>query len=167
MSMSGGGSSSQQESKPLTPQEMQGYYDQAMKNLAPVMPQTVNPVQQQTLTGGDYQALQQGYEAPIQRQQDLALKQNNQDMADRGIFTSLNAVRSNDNTRETFAPQFAAARAKALEMKAAEQTQGNQINAANEQAKWRPADYLQSLWTGGKGQTTNGSSFAANGGFSI
>jgi hypothetical protein len=145
---------------------MQVYYDQAMSNLTPVIP-TVTPVQQQTLTGGDYAALQQGYEAPIQRQQDLALKQNNQDMADRGIFTSLNAVKSNDNTRETFAPQFAAAGAKALEMKAAEQTQGNQIGAANEQNKWKTADYLQNMWLGGKGQTSLGNSSGSGFNFGI
>lgn len=166
MSMSGGGSKSTQESKPLTPQEMQGYYDQAMTNLKPLMP-GVTPVQQQTLTDGDYQALTDAYTAPVLRDKALAMKDSNQNAADRGIFTSLNALRLNNDVNERFAPQIAAAGGKALEMKAAEQTQGNQISAANEQAKWRPADYLQSLWTGGKGQTTNGTSFAANGGFSI
>lgn len=166
MSMSGGGSKSTQESKPLTPAEMQGYYDQAMTNLTPVMP-TVAPVQQQTLTGGDYKALEDAYAAPVLRDKALAMKDSNQNAADRGIFTSLNALRLNNDVNERFAPQISAAGGKALEMKAAEQTQGNQIAAANEQAKWRPADYLQSLWTGSKGQSTNGTSFAANGGFSI
>lgn len=157
MSLSGSKQSSSQSSKPLTPQEMQAYYDQAMGNLNPAIPKNT-PVQQQTLTSGDYDALARGYEAPIQRQQDLALAQNDQEAADRGIYSSLNAFRLKNATREGFAPQFAAAGAKALEMKAAEQTQGNQLALANEQAKWRLPEYLQSLWTGGKGQTSSGSS---------
>ncbi len=164
MSLGGSQQSSSQTSKPLTPQEMQAYYDQAMKNLTPVLP-TNTPVQQQTLTGGDYEALTKGYEAPIQRQQDLALAQNDQEAADRGIFSSLNAFRLKNATREAFAPQFAAAGSKALEMKAGEQTQGNQIALANEQAKWRLPEYLQSLWTGGRGSVTSGSS--SGGGFNV
>ena len=161
---------SSQESKPLTPEEMQAYFDQARGNLNGVIP-TSGPVQQQTLTGGDYAKLEDAYRAPILRDRELALKDSNQTASDRGIFTSMNAVRNNNDVLERFAPTLAAAGGKALEMKAAEQTQGNQLALANDQNAWRGADYLKDLWLGGKGQTSSsssrGSSFNTQGGFQI
>lgn len=169
MSMSGGGS--KQESKPLTPEEMQGYYDVAMKNLSPYMPtgSTYNAPTQQTLTGGDYNKLREAYTAPIDREKALALKASDQAMSDRGIYSSLNAVRNNSDVAAKFAPQYAAAEGQAINQKANELNAGNTMAMANAQAatadKWRPADYLAQLWGSGKGQTSSG--FAANGGFTI
>lgn len=163
MGFSGGKQSSSQSSKPLTPLEMQEYYDQAMKNLGPLMPgNSYQAPAQQTLTGGDYAALEKAYAAPVQRQQDLALKTNDQAMADRGIYTSLNAIRAGNDVRETYAPQFASVGGFTMGMKANEQAQGNQMALANAQAQqesaWRPADYLGQLWGGGKANKSSGKS---------
>lgn len=143
--------------------------------VAPLIERRDNP---ERLSQGDWEKLQAGLEAPIARQQQLALKENDQAMSDRGIFTSLNAIRSNDSTRETFAPQFAAAGATATQMKAEDINRTNNllaadtaaVNAANMEnanrryeSGWRPADYKAGLWNGTGGVISGGSA----GGWSI
>ena len=116
---------------------------------------------------GDYAKVQAGLEAPIQRQQDLALKQNDQAMSDRGIYTSLNALRSNDSTRETYAPQFAGTGVALANLKAGDIAATNTANMENAnrqyESSWRPADYRAGLWNGTGGTISSGSS----GGWSI
>lgn len=167
MSVSGGGSRGTTESKPITPEEMQAYFDVAKRNLDPLVPTGPGTVQQQTLTGGDYKALEDSYTAPLMRDRALALREADQNASDRGIYTSLNALRLRDDVNAGYAPQITAARGKALEMKANELAQGNQLAVTNEANKWRLPEYYASLWTGGKGQTSSGSNAAVQGGFNI
>jgi len=119
------------------------------------------------LGDGDYSRVSEGLNATTQRQQDLALKANDQAMADRGIYTSLNALRSNDTTRETYAPRFAANDATVMQMKAQDIAGANAAaqDAAKQkyEASWRPADYKAGLWNGTGGVISSGSS----GGWSI
>jgi len=109
---------------------------------------------------GDYAKVQAGLEAPIQRQQDLALRQNDQAMSDRGIYTSLNALRSNDSTREAYAPQFAGTAVTTANLKAGDISAANQaaMENANRQyeSKWRPADYKAGIWNGTGGTISSG-----------
>lgn len=116
---------------------------------------------------GDYDRVKAGLDAGTERQQSLALKANDQEMADRGIYTSLNALRSNDTTRETYAPQFAANDATVVQMKAQDLAGANAAaqDAAKHkyEASWRPADYKAGLWNGTGGVISSGSS----GGWSI
>ena len=109
---------------------------------------------------GDYARVNAGLNAGTDRQQTLALKQNNQAMSDRGIYTSLNALRSNDNTRETYAPQFAANDATTMQMKAQDiaGANANKAKTADQQyeSSWRPADYKAGLWNGTGGVVSSG-----------
>lgn len=173
MSMNAGKQSSNSSSRPLTPQEMQGYYDQALSNISQYVPggNSYQAPTQKTLTGGDYKALEAAYAAPVQRQQDLALKETDQSLADRGIWSSLNAERAATGVREAYAPQFAAAGGQAIQAKAQEQAQGNQMALVNAAAKdaaaWRPADYYGQLWGTGKANLSSGKSSGWNGGFTF
>lgn len=173
MGASGGGQSSSTTTKPLTPQEMQGYYDQAMKNVEPYVPTGVSyqAPTQQTLTEGDYQALTDAYTAPLDRQKSIDLKASDQAMADRGIYTSRNAIQNNNDVNAAYAPQYAAATGQAIQAKANELSQGNTMAMANAAAtdasKWRPADFIANMWGTGKASSSNSSSSGANGGFSI
>lgn len=181
MSMSGGSQGSSQTTRPLTPQEMQGYYNQAMSNLSTVMPNGsayVAPMQQ-TLTGGDYDRLQsdtlKGYTAGLDYAKSKDIEGVNQNLANRGIWSSGLADKAVQDREVAFAPQYAAAGAQStqagLTAKQAELTQGNQMAMANAAAKneaaWRPADYLGQLWGMGKASSSTGSSYGAQGGFSI
>jgi len=116
---------------------------------------------------GDYARVSEGLNAGTERQQGLALKANDQAMADRGIYTSLNALRSNDSTREAYAPQFAANDAAVMQMKAQDVAGANAAaqDAAKQkyEASWRPADYKAGMWNGTGGTISSGSS----GGWSI
>jgi hypothetical protein len=116
---------------------------------------------------GDYGRVSAGLNAGTERQQGLALKANDQAMADRGIYTSLNALRSNDSTREAYAPQFAANDATVMQMKAQDIAGANAAaqDAAKQkyEASWRPADYKAGLWNGTGGVISSGTS----GGWSI
>lgn len=116
---------------------------------------------------GDYNTVREGLNAGTTRREALALKANDQAMSDRGIFTSLNALRSNDSTREAFNPQFAANDAEVVRMKAQDIAGANAAaqDAAKQryEASWRPADYKAGLWNGTGGVISSGTS----GGWSI
>ena len=116
---------------------------------------------------GDYSRLRDGLNATTERQQSLALRDNDQDAADRGIFTSLNAMRLRNDTREAFAPQFAANDATTVQMKAQDLAGSNTAAMENAnrayESKWRPADYKAGLWNGTGGVVSSG----ASGGWSI
>ena len=119
------------------------------------------------LGSGDYARVSAGLNAGTERQQGLALQQNDQAMADRGIYSSLNALRSNDSTREAYAPQFAANDATVMQMKAGDIAGANAsaADAAKQkyESSWRPADYKAGLWNGTGGTVSSGNS----GGWSI
>ncbi len=116
---------------------------------------------------GDYATVREGLNAGVTRQQQLALEANDQAMADRGIYSSLNALRSNASVREGYAPQFAANDATVVQMKAQDIAGANAAaqDAAKQkyEASWRPADYKAGLWNGTGGVISSGSS----GGWSI
>lgn len=116
---------------------------------------------------GDYETVRSGLNASTERQQNLALRDSDQNASDRGIFTSLNALRLNNDVRERFAPQFAANDAKVVEMKAQDLAGANAAAMENAnrlyESKWRPADYKAGLWNGTGGVISSGSS----GGWSI
>jgi hypothetical protein len=116
---------------------------------------------------GDYRRVSEGLNAGTTRQQQLALEANDQAMADRGIYSSLNALRSNASVREGYAPQFAANDAAVVQMKAQDIAGANAAaqDAAKQkyEASWRPADYKAGLWNGTGGVISSGSS----GGWSI
>lgn len=109
---------------------------------------------------GDYARVNAGLNAGTERQQGLALKANDQAMSDRGIYTSLNALRSNDSIREAYAPQFAANDATTMQMKAQDLAGVNTAAMENANRKyessWRPADYKAGLWNGTGGVVSSG-----------
>lgn len=173
MSMSGGGSKQSSETRPLTPQEQQAYYDQAMTNIKPYMQGADSYVAptQKTLTDGDYEALTRAVTAPLDQAKKIDMAASDQAMADRGIYTSLNALRNNNDVSEKYAPAYAQAGGVAVNAKANELTQGNtmamQNAAAIDAAKWRPADYIANLYGAGKGSSSSSSGGSAQGGFSL
>jgi superfamily II DNA helicase RecQ len=116
---------------------------------------------------GDYARVRDGLNATTERQQSTALRANDQDAADRGIFTSLNALRLKNDTREAYAPQFAANDATTVQMKAQDVAGANTAAMENAnrvyESKWRPADYKAGLWNGTGGVVSSGTS----GGWSI
>jgi hypothetical protein len=116
---------------------------------------------------GDYSKVRDGLNASTTRQQDLGLQASDQAMSDRGIYTSLNALRANNDVRERYAPQFAANDATTMQMKATDIAGVNAANMENANrtydASWRPADYKAGLWNGTGGTVSSGNS----GGWSI
>jgi hypothetical protein len=123
----------------------------------------------------DYDQLQdrltEGYTAPIDRARARQMQQSNQDMSDRGIYTSLNAIRANNSVDEGYIPQYAQAGANATN--ARYQLEAGDIAAANAakmenanrtyEAKWRPEDYKAGVWNGTGGVVSSGKT----GGWSI
>ena len=171
-----GSQSSGSTSRPLTAQERQDVYTAGMQNLGADIPTaTYQAPTQQRLTNGDYNKLQgdllAGYTAPIDRAKSVDLKASDQAMADRGIYTSLNAIRANNDVNERYIPQYAAAGANATnkryDLQTAENAAGNQMAMDNAkqvyESKWRPADYKAGLWNGTGGTISSGTS----GGWSI
>lgn len=162
--LGGGKQKSSSSSGPITAEQQQGYYNQAMSNLRQYMPgaDSYQAPQQQTLTGGDYEALTNAYTAPLDRTKSVDMAASDQAMADRGIYTSLNALRANNDVTERYAPAYAQAGGFAINAKQNELAQGNQMAmqnaAAADAAKWRTADYAANVWNGGKAQTSNSKS---------
>lgn len=123
----------------------------------------------------DYGKLQSdltsGYTAPIDRAKIIDMKRNDQAMADRGIYTSMNAIKSNNDVSERYIPQYAMAGANATNQRYALQAQdiaganANKLTIADKQyeSKWRPEDYKAGLWNGTGGTISSGTS----GGWSI
>lgn len=122
---------------------------------------------QERLGEGDYAQLRAGLEAPIRRREGQALQDTDQAMADRGIYTSLNALRARNDTAERFDPQYTEAGAATTQMKAADIAAANAAAMENAnrkyEASWRPADYKAGLWNGTGGVISSGTS----GGWSI
>lgn len=117
------------------------------------------------LGGGDYEALRSGLNASTERQQDLALRDSDQDASDRGIYTSLNALRLNNDVRERYAPVFAGTDATVAQMRAGDIESANAAAMENAnrryESSWRGADYLSGLYN------NTGGSVSSSGGWSI
>ena len=161
-----GSNKTQSTSAPVTAADRLKSYNAGMGAMNPNYASYEDP-QTERLGAGDYENVRAGLEAPIARQQELALKHNDQNMSDRGIYTSLNAIRSNDNTRETYAPQFAATGAALANLKAQDiaASNANKLTVADKQyeSKWRPEDYKAGIWNGTGGVVSSSTS----GGWSI
>lgn len=168
-----GSQGSSSESKPLTAEERLASYKAGMSAINPSYASYQAPQMERIST--DYNQLQndltEGYSAPIQRQQDLALQANDQAMSDRGIYTSKNALDLNNDVREAYAPQFANAGANAinarygLQMQDITNANANKLAIANNQyeSSWRPLDYRAGIWNGTGGVVSSSNS----GGWSI
>jgi hypothetical protein len=112
-----------------------------------------------------------GYEAPIRRAQTVDLQAADQAMADRGIYTSLNALRARNDVNERYIPQYAQAGANAtntrMQLQTGDIAAQNAIEMENAnrayESKWRPQDYKAGLWNGTGGVISTGNS----GGWSI
>lgn len=116
---------------------------------------------------GDYAAVRSGLEAPIDRAKSVDMEASNQAMSDRGIYTSLNALRANNDVSERYAPQYAGVGAAVTNLKAGDIAGANTAKMENAnreyEASWRPADYKAGLWNGTGGVVSSGGS----GGWSI
>lgn len=159
-----GSNSSQQSSRPLTAGERLDAYQTGVN--------AINATDRSNLGGdyvapeferlgeGDYARLGAGLNAGTERQQNLALRDSDQDAADRGIYTSLNALRLNNDVRERYAPQFAANDATLMQMKAGDVTAANAAAMENAgrkyDASWRPADYLAGIYNNTGGAVSSG-----------
>lgn len=123
------------------------------------------------LKNGDYNALEQSIvdsrTAPLNRAWDLERKTINQDMADRGLWSSGIPVQAMQKRfEEAYLPQFQQAGADAAtqryNLQANELAQMNQYamdNAAkNYESKWRPLDYTAGIYnnTGGAISSSSG-----------
>ena len=160
-------------SRPLTAAERLSSYNAGMGAISPSYTSYKAPTVERLST--NYNQLQNdltsGYSAPIQRQQDLAIQANDQAMADRGIFTSKNALDLNNDVREAYAPQFANAGANAIAQRYGLQTQdiantnANKLTIADKQYEsgWRPLDYKAGMWNGTGGVISS----STGGGWSI
>lgn len=159
-----GSNGSSQSSRPLTADERRAAYDagvSAINNTDTTRfgGDYVAPTYER-LGEGDYARLGAGLNAGTERQQDLALRGSNQDAADRGIYTSLNALRLNNDVRERYAPVFAGNDATLMQMKAGDVAGANAAAMENAgrkyDASWRPADYLAGIYNNTGGAVSSG-----------
>ena len=162
-----GSNNSGSTSTPLTAAQRLETYNAGMGAVGGTQGSDYNAPTYERLGEGDYARVSAGLNAGTERQQGLALKANDQAMSDRGIYTSLNALRSNDSTREAYAPQFAANDAAVMQMKAQDIAGSNAASMENANRKyestWRPADYRAGIWNGTGGVTSS----STGGGWSI
>lgn len=151
-------------------------------------PSYQSPGEAKTLTGQDYDALQaaltSGYEAPLDYAKGQDVKSMNQDLANRGIWSSGLAEQATKDLDAVYAPQYAQAGANATNARYGLQSsedqmlnqyalqnagQQNTFNLANAgqtyQSQWAPLNYLQGIWNGTGGAISNGGSGGWN--FSI
>ena len=186
--MGGGSNSQSSSSRPLTGPERANIFNWGMDAIAgssqgipykgAVSPyEGYTAVAPQTLTGGDYNRLQDdvlsGYTAGIDRAKAIDSERLDADLAKRGIWSSGLAVRAQNDLTERYAPQYTAAGGQATQARYGLQSQelgaANMMNASEAdkvyQSKWRPAEYLAGLWNGTGGAMSSGSGSGWN--FSI
>lgn len=177
MSMGSSGSSSS--SKPLTGPQRQAVFNSGISSVQSATPwlQAQNLSYQsptaQTLTGGDYSALEQNlYNSQATALDSQWAKQKdaiNQDMADRGLYTSgIGAQAENKIFSDSYLPAYQQAASNAASQRYALQAQENDsannmalTNAAQNYASaWAPYEYLMGLYnqTGGTISKSNSSS---------
>ena len=192
--MGGGGSSNS--SKPLGAAARAKIYQSALSNIGKTMnggngvsayfsgyesPEYVNGGAYQTLSGGDYDALQKSiYDSATAGLSNFERDERdrvNQDAADRGIWSSGLAMQAQDDVTDTLAQYYLKAGADAATQRYQLQAQelGNQSNfnlqSANQEntfnqgnadleyeSSWRPLDYLAGIYGQGNGQVSSGSS---------
>ncbi len=148
-------------------------------------PQYSDPGAAKTLSGGDYDRLEQSIlqsrTAPLDRQYALDREMLDESLAKRGIWSSGLAARAQNDLSERYAPAYAQAGGEATAQRYGMQSgelanlnnyalqQAGARNAydmenANRlyQSLWRPADYLAGLWNGTGGSVASSSSFGFN-----
>lgn len=176
--MSMGSSSSS--SKPLTGPQRQAVFNSGISSVKSAMPwiQSQNLSYEsptaQTLTGGDYDALQNNlYNSQATALDSQWAKQKdsiNQDMADRGLYTSgIGAQAENKIFSRDYLPAYQQAASNAASQRYALQAQENEsannmalTNAAqNYASSWAPYEYLMGLYnqTGGTISTSSSMNF--------
>lgn len=168
-----GSQESQSTSAPVSPAQRLETYQKGMSAINPTFAKYNAPNTERLAV--NYNQLQNdlatGYEAPIRRAQTVDLQAADQAMADRGIYTSLNALRARNDVNERYIPQYAQAGANATNSRM--QLQEGDIAAQNAiamenanrlyESKWRPEDYKAGVWNGTGGVVSTGTS----GGWSI
>ena len=170
-----GSSGSSNTSRPLTADERLDSYNAGMGAIKPEYAYYEKPTMQ-TLSDQDYNKLEQSIvdsrTAPLDRAWQLERDSINQEMADRGLWSSgVPAQAMQKRYEDAYIPQFKAAGAEAATqrygMQANELAQINQANldtASKEyESKFRPLDYQAGLWNNTSGVISSGSS----GGWSI
>lgn len=161
-----GSNSSGQSSRPLTAEERKAAYDAGVSAIGSTDTSRFGGTYQaptyERLGTGDYEQLRSGLNASTERQQNLALRDSNQDASDRGIYTSLNALRLNNDVRERYAPVFAGNDATVMQMKAQDVAGANTAAMENANRKyestWRPSDYLAGIYNNTGGAVSSGGS---------
>jgi len=133
-----------------------------------------------TLTGGDYDRLEQNIvasrTAPLERAWSLRKGDINQEMSDRGLWSSGAPIQQQGKEFEqSFLPAYQQAGAEAAAqrygMQADETMKGNAF--ASEEAnraynsKWRVPEFIGSAWSGNQGQVSHGSQSGGGWNFSI
>lgn len=136
----------------------------------------------QSLSGGDYQNLQDkvlaGYTAPLDAAKATDMRDVNSDAAKRGVWSSGLAMQAENDIAKAYAPQYAAAGGAATSQTTNLQAQElagrnafnqaganaanafNQSNAQNQfSAGWAPLNYLQNQWAGTAGNVGGSNSF--------
>lgn len=177
--MSMGGSSSSSSSKPLTGPQRQAIFNSGISSVQSAIPWLESESLEyqapaaKTLTGGDYDALQNSlYSSQATALDSQWAKQKdaiNQDMADRGLYTSgIGAQAENKIFSDSYLPAYQQAAANASAQRYALQAQENEsannvalTNAAqNYVSSWAPYEYLMGLYnqTGGTISKSNSSS---------
>lgn len=186
--MSGGGQSSSNTSRPLNAQERNDIYQAALSQLGGKMPDTgyaaptyADPGTAQTMSGGDYAALEQNIlasrMAPITAAMADERTRTDQSLSDRGLWASGIAEKAQQDVTKNFLPSITQAGADAATqrfgMQASELAGLNQFALNKTQAQnafdmenanrrdnsnWRPADYLAGLWNGTGGTIGSSSS---------
>lgn len=189
-----GGGGSKNESKPLSANQRANIYNKALERIGSTLssdfsgyfssyqpPEYASPGEARTLSGGDYDALQQSiYDsatAGLSAFEERERERVNQDAADRGIWSSGLAMQAQDDVTDTLAQYYKQAGADAATQRyqlqsqeleglnnynlqeSSQQNSFNQGNASSEyESQWRPLDYLAGIFAQGSGTISSGSS---------
>ena len=182
--VSGGGgsfSTNTSTSRPLTAGERSESFNAGINNITSTMPAwagmgTYNAPQFQSMTGGDYDRLEQNIltsrVAPLVSAYQTQAGRLDSDLAKRGIYSSGAATQAQNDLTGSFLPQLTAAGAEAATQRYGLQNQElsalNQYNMENANrdyaAKWRPADYMSGIWNNTGGVISSGSQVSQGGG---
>lgn len=183
--MGGGSTSSKQksDSRPLTPAERTAIYNAGITGInsgVSGMPfSQYSGIAPNTLSGGDYNALQQAIfdssTAGLDKYSRDRSEALDADLAKRGIWSSGLAVRSQNDLAGELSGSWAKAGADAAAQRYG--LQANELQATNAfradqadkeyQSKWRPLDYLQGLWNGTGGTISSSSGGGGGWNFNI
>lgn len=176
--MGAGSNSSDNSSRPLTAQERSDIFTQAIGDIGKAQTSMNTPGYTaptfQGLSGGDYNALQdsilKGATSGLDYAKGQDMKNLDNDLAKRGIWSSGLAEQAIGDLNAKYAPQYEKAGADATtsryNLQSQESNAQNTFNLANAQqtnsSQWKPLEFLQGLWNGTGGAISSGGSSGFN-----